>query len=267
MYKKNICLKNLIKHLFVYLLMALSSLKVNAQSVDTLKNNMNSTGLTVQLSQKSVIKRYITPTILVSYGFVSLGNKAIRNLDYNIKAELKANHPNFSTSVDDYLQYAPLIAIYGLDIAGVKGKNKVLDQMALMLITTGITTAFVTPIKYQTKRLRPDDSSNNSFPSGHTATAFAAAEMLNQEFKDISVWYGYGGYAVAIATGTLRMYNNKHWLSDVIAGAGFGILSTKLTYLVYPHLKKLIHSKPQSNTLFTPSYQNNALGFHLSSKF
>ncbi|PIH02800.1 hypothetical protein CS542_03390 [Pedobacter sp. IW39] len=52
---------------------------------------------------------------------------------------------------------------------------------------------------------------NYSFPSGHTANAFAA-EFLNQEYRDVSPWIGYAVYTVATASRVLRMYNNKHWV-------------------------------------------------------
>ena len=69
-----------------------------------------------------------------------------------------------------------------------------------------------------------------SFPSGHTATAFMTATMLNKEYGHKSPWIGIGAYSVATATGLMRMANNKHWLSDVLTGAGIGILSTELGY-------------------------------------
>jgi hypothetical protein len=53
----------------------------------------------------------------------------------------------------------------------------------------------------------------------------------------------------------------------VVAGAGFGILSTKISYLVYPHLKKLIMGKQASNFDVAPMYQNKAFGFSLSGQF
>lgn len=115
--------------------------------------------------------------------------------------------------------------------------------------------------------MRPNGSGFNSFPSGHTANVFASAEFLNQEYKDIHPWIGYAGYTVATATGILRMYNNKHWLSDVVAGAGFGILSTKVSYLIYPKLKQLILGKGHLNYNLVPSYQQHSLGFSFNGTF
>ena len=102
---------------------------------------------------------------------------------------------------------------------------------------------------------RPDGSSYESFPSGHTAEAFASAEFLRQEYKDVSPWYGIAGYAAATATGALRIYNNKHWLSDVVAGAGIGIASTKLAYWIYPAIKRKFFKNKPMNTFIIPYYQ------------
>ena len=90
----------------------------------------------------------------------------------------------------------------------------------MYLISNTLTGIAVSKLKTQTAILRPDGSSNRSFPSGHTAEAFAAAEFMNQEYKHLSPWYGIAGYTLATATGTLRVLNNSHWLSDVIMGAG-----------------------------------------------
>ncbi|WP_407427187.1 phosphatase PAP2 family protein [Arcticibacter sp.] len=80
----------------------------------------------------------------------------------------------------------------------------------------------------------------HSFPTGHATMAFMTLQYLNQEYGDRSVWYSVGGYEAATAIGTLRLYNGAHWLSAVVAGAGIGIASMKLTYLVYPYFKKVL---------------------------
>jgi membrane-associated phospholipid phosphatase len=87
-------------------------------------------------------------------------------------------------------------------------------------MSLGLANIVVMPVKHWTAERRPDSSDLLSFPSGHTATAFVSAEFLRQEYKHLSPWITTGGYAMAVLTGYLRMYNNKHWLSDVAAGAG-----------------------------------------------
>jgi membrane-associated phospholipid phosphatase len=104
----------------------------------------------------------------------------------------------------------------------------------------------VNSTKYISHIQRPDLGDHHAFPSGHTATAFMCAEFLRQEYKDVSPWIPAVGYAAATATGVLRVYNNKHWISDVIAGAGFGVLSTECAYFIrdkmrQKHLRKKMH--------------------------
>ena len=115
---------------------------------------------------------------------------------------------------------------------------------------------------------RPDGSSKNSFPSGHTATAFMGAEFLYQEYKDVSIWYGVAGYVVATGTGMFRMYNNRHWLTDVAAGAGIGILSTKIAYWIHPLIKRTIFKDRESaNGIVMPFYNGREYGLGLSMTF
>lgn len=180
----------------------------------------------------------IVPAALISYGFIALENDGLNRLDKNTNLEIREDHPVFITKLDNYLQYTPALAVYGLNALGVKGKNNFSNRTMIYSLCTLISTGAVLPLKKITKIQRPDESGFNSFPSGHTTTAFAAAEFLRMEYKDISPWYGIAGYAVATTTGALRLYNNKHWLSDIVAGAGFGILSTKLAYWVYPVIKR-----------------------------
>lgn len=87
-------------------------------------------------------------------------------------------------------------------------------------------------LKNTTNVTRPDGSDNKSFPSGHTATAFMTATMLTKEYGGVSPWIGVGAYSVAAATGLMRVANNKHWLSDVLTGAGVGILATEAGYWI-----------------------------------
>ena len=210
----------------------------------------------------------IIPATLIGYGFAAVHDHgALQQLDLSTKDELQEDHPLFAAHVDDYAQFAPALAVYGLNLAGIKGKHSLVDASFLYATSAaimGISTHFV---KNGVQRLRPNGSAYNSFPSGHTASAFAAAEFLKQEYKDVSPWYGYAGYFVATATGTLRMYNNKHWFSDVVAGAGFGIASTKISYFVYPYIKRLISGDKPQNFTVMPFHQDGMNGLMVYGRF
>jgi len=69
---------------------------------------------------------------------------------------------------------------------------------------------------------RPDDSDNDSFPSGHTASAFSSATTLHRRYG----WeVGFPAYAVATLTGVARERARKHYWWDVLAGAAIGSAS------------------------------------------
>ena len=55
-------------------------------------------------------------------------------------------------------------------------------------------------------------------------------EILRREYGEEYPWIAVAGYAVAVTVAAMRIYNNRHWLGDVCAGAGLGILSVTLTY-------------------------------------
>lgn len=221
------------------------------------------------------IKSFIVPAVFLTYGLISLGNNAIRKLDFSTRNELQEDHPLFADHADNYMQYAPGAAFYALNLLGVKGKHNLTDATALFVISEGIMGVSTFGVKKWVGRKRPDGSNNASFPSGHTANAFAEAEFLNQEYREVSPWIGYAGYTVAAATGILRLYNNKHFVSDVVAGAGFGIASTKIAYLIYPHLKKLVMGKHTAMTYslapvyqqITPSSTQRVAGISLNGTF
>lgn len=213
------------------------------------------------------IAPFIIPAVFLGYGAMGGGNNFVNDLDVTTRAELQEDHPLFSVKADNFLQYAPAAAVYALNLSGVKGRHNLVDATGIYAISFGLMKASTLIVKSATNRLRPDGSTYNSFPSGHTATSFAAAEFLKQEYKDVSPWYGYAGYTVATATGIMRLYNNRHWVSDVVAGAGFGIISTKVSYLVYPKLKRLIAGKGKQDFSLVPIYQDKAFGFSFASRF
>jgi len=212
-------------------------------------------------------RSFILPTMLITYGFVALESKKLQSMDKTIKEEIRENNSGFHTNVDNYLQYAPAIAVYGLNAVGIKGKNDFLDRTMIYLLSNCIMGVTVQSLKAITKVQRPDGFGTNAFPSGHTATAFVAAEFLHQEYKDASPWYWIGGYMTATATGILRMYNNRHWFRDILPGAGFGILSTRAAYWLYPGIKRRIFRNKPVSAMVLPFYQNGQAGISLSYYF
>jgi hypothetical protein len=212
-------------------------------------------------------KQLIIPTVLITYGVIGLENGQIKAFNKSINQGFNKNENN-SIRIDDYLQYTPILATYGLELFGVRGKNNFKDKTIILgtsYILMGIT---VNVLKRTTCELRPDKSKLNSFPSGHTATAFMAAEFMYQEYKDQSIWYGVSGYVIASTVGVLRMYNNRHWFTDVVAGAGIGILSTKAAYWLAPKINKMFtKNNSNSSAVLLPFYDGKNAGIGFVSTF
>lgn len=146
--------------------------------------------------------------------------------------------PHFRSELDNYTQYAPAATAFALNLSGVKGRNRLgraaINWSGSMLIMAGLTNS----IKYSAKVMRPDGSTRNSFPSGHTATAFMNATFLHKEYEHVNSMYSILGYSMSTYTGISRSLNNRHWISDILAGAGIGILSTELSYLIVDNFYK-----------------------------
>ncbi len=182
-----------------------------------------------QISKEEWDRRTRKNSYIVAGSLVALGAVLISvNEDFN---DVRQRYlPNFSDDIDDYIQFAPIAAIYVMNLAGYKGRHNI-GRYSLNLVTTGILMAVVVQsLKAITNVERPDGSENTSWPSGHTATAFMAAHMFHKEYGHRSPYLSIAGYAVATATGVLRQLNNRHWFSDTVAGAGFGIGLTEFGY-------------------------------------
>ena len=212
-------------------------------------------------------KQLIVPTILIGYGVWATDNDQLELFNLEISEEL-TEHIDEKVTIDDFAQYAPLVSTFAFDFAGIKSKNNIKDKAIIAATSHLIMAGIVYTIKKTAQIQRPDKTSFDSFPSGHTATAFAGAELFYQEYKDVSGWYGVSGYIVATGVGAFRIYNNRHWLSDVIAGAGIGILSTKAAYWLFPTINKLFTTKESNRkTSFVPYYDGKTIGFGLVSNF
>ena len=137
----------------------------------------------------------------------------------------------FKCEMDNYLQFTPTVLTYGLNIAGVDGRSSFTRLAASSAMSYALMVAIAQPIKHATNEMRPDRSTDDAFPSGHTATAFVGASILHKEYgKTISPWFSVAGYGTATATGLMRVIKNRHWAGDVLTGAGIGIVATEIAY-------------------------------------
>jgi hypothetical protein len=164
---------------------------------------------------------------------------AIKGDKSNFRQDYRNTHANtrlitnFKTGIDDYTQFFGPAMTVGLKLGGVEGRSDWPRLLASAGMSYAIMAAFVNGIKYTASEMRPDGSTANSWPSGHTATSFVGATLLHKEYGlTRSPWYSVAGYGVATATGVMRILNNRHWISDVLSGAGIGILSTELGYAI-----------------------------------
>ena len=183
--------------------------------------------------QSKGFRATVVPALLIGYGISTINGHGFYS-SYDAKSDI--NHlfgAGRHTHVDDFLQFAPYFELGGVLLAGVESKDDRANLALVVLKSEALMLASVYVTKYATNIERPDQSNSQSFPSGHTAQAFLAASIVHTELRDKSQWYGVGAYTIASSVAVLRMVNDKHWESDVVAGAGFGILSAHLAYLTH----------------------------------
>ncbi len=172
------------------------------------------------------------PLFLAGWGIK--GDKALFRVNQKAEKGGKKNTQlltDFKTGIDDYTQFFGPAVVVGLKLGGYEGRSDWPRLLASAGMSYAIMAGFVNGIKYTAKEMRPDGSTANSWPSGHTATSFVGATLLHKEYGlTRSPWWSVAGYGVATATGVMRVLNNRHWISDVLSGAGIGIMSTELGY-------------------------------------
>jgi membrane-associated phospholipid phosphatase len=175
----------------------------------------------------------IAPGTLLLYGGMKPVIKAIPRIDSTVFSRVKQNYPTFHSDAADYLTWAPSASVYVLDAFKIKTAHNFKEHLILDAGSLIITGGLGYGMRLITRNTKVYNSFRTNFPSGHTANAFRGAEILHQELKKTSPWLSYCGYVVASGVGLLRIYNKDHLLSEVLAGAGLGIISTKLTYWIF----------------------------------
>ena len=211
-------------------------------------------------------KKLIVPSVFIGYGILSLTSDDLKQLNRSTQYEIWEHQPD-KIKLDNYTQYVPAILVYGLNAIGLKGKHNLKDRSIILGTSLLISSAVVLPTKHLVREERPDGSNNLSFPSGHTTTAFTTAHFMFREYQDENIWLSLSGYPIAVFTGVYRILNDKHWVGDVVAGAGIGILSTEVAYWLFPKVSQLFSKDHSKNSLVYPFYQNKTMGLGLSLNF
>lgn len=249
--------KPLKKISFILLCMFISVCTIAQTDTDSLK--------VIKNQQAAVFKKkpskFVLPAAMFGVGALALESRPLMNLNRFVRQKVLETKPNVDNHFEDRLRHLPSATAFFLQAVGIKGKHNFIEKAAVYALATTIADQTASRLKTVSRHQRPDGSDFRSFPSGHTTTAFVAAEFLRKEYGHTSPWLVVGGYTAAAATGALRVYHNKHWLTDVVAGAGVGILSTDLAYFVYSKAKQLKSKAGGKQPLIIlPSYQQKIFG-------
>jgi len=212
----------------------------------------------IKSSYKKVWK---APLLLMGAGLLAKADVELIGWE-NVYEFRKEKIPQFHTKADDYLQYAPIAGLLSLNAFGIKGENKFSTQMLLLAKSELLMCAVVIPLKILTEQARPDSGAKSSFPSGHTAQAFVAATFIHKEYGKQHRLYSVLAYTTATSVGILRILNNRHWSTDVLFGAGIGILSTHLVYHFHDQ-----RQMKKSSLLVSPTYQKGNIGLNAIIQF
>lgn len=175
---------------------------------------------------------YIPAALLVAGISAHAGRE--KSWDRQTVVERNEHLFGFSNHVDDYLQFSPVIAAYGFELGGMTPRTDWKNRTAILIKGQIVNLGLVYIMKKSFRSVRPDGTAY-SFPSGHTANAFAGATLLSMEYGQNYKWVPYASYTLATGIGVMRVINNKHYISDVLFGAGLGILSMKAAYWTHQY--------------------------------
>lgn len=175
--------------------------------------------------------------------------------------KMKMLHP------DKWIQFVPSVFGIGLNIAGVKSPYTRQERLLLRVTSLALSTSVAAALKYTVKEQRPNGE-QHSFPSGHATTAFQGAELVRMEYGG---WYGIAAYAMATGVAAERIVYDKHWIHDVVMGAGIGILSARASLWLLPLEKRLFARllKKDKSAAIVPYYDatSNAFGGAVAMRF
>ena len=174
-------------------------------------------------------------------------------LDDEINDNFKDNRSSTTDDLSDVFEpfgnsaivFPTLVGFY---LYGQFGENEKIERTALLAAESFLVSGlFNSVLKVMMRRTRPFDgvsadtfdssfTGNNSFPSGHTTTAFAIATVVANEYEKVP-FIAPISYGIATLTGLSRLNDQKHWASDVFFGAALGYFTSKTILRLHSNKK------------------------------
>jgi len=212
------------------------------------------------------IKNYYKPAIVASTLILTSYVLYKSDLEKKLTANIRNKVGNdFEFPIDNYIQYAPIAEIYIANIFKVKSLNNWKQQTTNLMFANALNGIITISLKHLINKTRPNNA-QFSYPSGHTSLSFTNATAVFYEYRNNSKVLAYSGFMFSSTTGAFRIINNKHWISDVLAGTGIGIISTSLVYYIKP-LNNYKLLKTNKNIVCFPNISNQNIGMYFCYKF
>jgi len=206
----------------------------------------------------------------LTFGSISAGTFLIHLYDADINNYFQSKQTKLGEDISKYGLEPFGSGVYSMSgmflfyTQGLIWKNQRSKKVALLGVKAYLLSGLFAQIpKFLINRHRPyhDTPANpnlfegpssdvfHSFPSGHTTSAFAVASVIANEYSE-TIWVPILSYSLASMVGVSRMYDNKHWASDVLFGAAFGWSIGKLVQKSrYWHIQMLPYSNGETTGL------------------
>ena len=126
-------------------------------------------------------RQLAVPASLIALGAWGVGNGWFGTVNRDTQEMFCDLSNGHHFKADDYIQYVPIATGATLNFTG-KGLHPRRERWLMMGTAVALTAIMVNGVKWAVDELRPDGSAYNSFPSGHTATAFVGAELVRMEY-------------------------------------------------------------------------------------
>jgi membrane-associated phospholipid phosphatase len=213
---------------------------VAAQSLHAQAQEPKFDSATVARANKPLFRKWEVIGVVGTTGLALVFDKSLLNTIHDPHDSFGRNVSDFGNALGNPLYVVPPLLAAAI-IGKAAGSQGIYGVSTRALKSTLLAGASVFVIKTLIGRERPfvsDDpfkfhpinfkDRTNSFPSGHTTIAFALATSFAREIK--GTWDDILFYTLATGTAYARMHDNKHWMSDVVFGAGLGITATRFIH-------------------------------------